>query len=304
LLLLLLLSQRALRGELAQADVQQVDGLLVHLTPALGPAVVGGFRRPAIVLPAWIAHLDPDARRLVVRHEAEHVRSGDVRLLALAALAAAACPWNPAVWWQLRGLRDAIELDCDRRLVLAGVDIHAYGALLLEVARHASPRRMAVTLAPRRSLLSRRIDHMTPSPSSTRTLRALAGVGLGALLLGLACEAPSPVGHDARTVAGPQLALEDRPPTLASPLDVAYPPLLRQAGIEGDVVLEFVVDATGRVDSASVIVIPGAEPVHRALEASAARAIRNARYQPAVVNGRPVPLRIRQTVSFRLASPT
>ena len=300
--LLLVVSQRALRREAARGVERDLDGQRVCVTAGAGPAVVGGLRRATIVLPAWITDLDPADRCLAVRHEAEHLETGDVRLLAVAALAVVACPWNPFIWWQVRRLHDAVELDCDRRLLRAGVDVRAYGTLLLEVAHRASRRHMAVALAARPSLLSRRIDHMTPVSSSTRGARALAGAVLGALLVVLACAAPRPATDVAPTGPGPQVSLKDQPPELLEMPEPRYPALLREAGIEGDVVLEFLVDATGRVDSASVIVIPR-ERGHKALERPAADAVRGARYRPAVIHGQPAPLRIRQTVTFRIPKP-
>jgi TonB family protein len=303
-LLLLVLSQQVLRRDAARGHLRELDGHRVCITAASGPAVVGGLRRAAIVLPAWIVDLDPSVRSLAVRHEAEHLRTGDVRLLAVVVLAAVACPWNPFIWWQLRRLRDAMELDCDRRLLRAGVEVRAYGSLLLEVARRHERRPLAVALAGRPTLLSRRIDHMTSRSSSTRGVRAVSAAALGGLLVFLACETPTPAG-DAETFAtAPQAALPDRPPQLVSIPAPVYPPLLRQAGIEGDVVLEFMVDASGQVDAASVIVVPGQPPAHQALERAAAEAIRAAVYQPAVIGGAPRAMRIRQTVSFRLPAAT
>jgi TonB family protein len=303
-LLLLVLSQRALRRDAARGLVRELDGHRVCITAASGPAVVGGLRRAAIVLPAWMVDLDPSVRSLAVRHEAEHLRTGDVRVLAVTVLAAVACPWNPFIWWQLGRLRDAMELDCDRRLLRAGVDVRTYGSLLLEVARRHQGRRLAVALAGRPTLLSRRIDHMTPRSSSTGGVRAVSAAALGALLIALACETPTPAGDTQAVATAPQAALADRPPQLISIPAPVYPPLLRQAGIEGDVVLEFMVDAAGQVDSASVVVVPGPEPAHRALERSAAVAIRTAVYRPAVIDGAPRAMRVRQAVSFRLPAAT
>jgi len=299
LLVLLLASHRTLHRLTAAGTLHAIDGHPVRVTAAFGPAVVGGLWRSTIVLPAWVANLEPRARRLAVLHEAEHAAHGDVRLLALATLAVVACPWNPALWWQLRRLRDAVELDCDRRLVRAGIDRHAYGALLLEVARRPPTRALAVALAERPSLLSRRIDHMTPAPSRTRTLRAAVAASLGTVLVIVACETPSPV---AETGAAPPVAAAQgmTPPARVSTPALAYPPLLREAGIEGTVVLEFTVDATGRVDSASIVVI---SRDHLAFERPAVDAIRGSVFRPATVDGVAVPLRIRQTIAWTIDRP-
>ncbi len=298
-LLVLLLSQRALRRQTAGGDVRDVDGHRVCVTTASGPAVVGGLRRATIILPAWVAELGADERRLAVRHEAEHVASDDVKLLALAVLAAVACPWNPAIWWQLRRLRDAVEFDCDHRLLRAGVDVRAYGKLLLEVARRAPMRHLAITLAARPSLLSRRIDHMTPVPSRARGLRILVGAGLAVALVVLACEAPRPVEDGGISgVAVLDVSQVDQLPVRVSHPPVQYPPLLRDAGIQGDVVLEFVVDATGQVDSSSIVVISSD---HKAFEQPAISLVKGSRYQPAMADGAPRAVRIRQPVSFSIA---
>jgi beta-lactamase regulating signal transducer with metallopeptidase domain len=43
-------------------------------------------------------------------------------------------PWNLALWWQLRRLYLAVEVDCDNRVVAALGDAPAYGELLFRVA--------------------------------------------------------------------------------------------------------------------------------------------------------------------------
>jgi TonB family protein len=299
-LIVLLLSQTALRRQTARGVVRDVAGHRVCVTAAAGPAVVGGLKSATIVLPAWVAELDPESQRLAVRHEAEHVETGDVRLLAVAALAAVACPWNPAIWWQVHRLRDAVELDCDHRLLRAGVDVQTYGALLLEVARRAPIRRLALALAARPSLLSRRIDHMTPIPSRTRRLRALLGAGLGAVLVVLACEAPLPVADRA---AGAVLdeSQADEPPIRLSGGPLQYPPLLREAGIEGRVEVEFVVNEAGVVDSASIVVISS---TNKAFERPAVDVVKSSRFRPATIGGVPTAVRTRQPVVFSIAKRT
>ena len=39
-------------------------------------------------------------------------------------------PWNLALWWQLRRLRLAVEMDCDNRVVAALGDPNPYGCFL------------------------------------------------------------------------------------------------------------------------------------------------------------------------------
>lgn len=74
-----------------------------------------------------------------------------------------------------------------------------------------------------------------------------------------------------------------------------YPADARLAEIEGDVVVEIVVDAAGRVTDARSITQLG-----YGLEAAATNAVRAYRFRPALKDGVSVPVRMRWTVEFRL----
>jgi hypothetical protein len=45
-------------------------------------------------------------------------------------------PWNVPLWWQLRRLRFAMEVDCDARVLRRGAEARAYGEMLLSVGQH------------------------------------------------------------------------------------------------------------------------------------------------------------------------
>src|SRR5687768_3394462 len=134
-----------------------VLGVPVFVSQRTGPAVVG-VAAPAIVVPEWVLSLAPQQVVLLLRHEEEHRRTGDGRLLTGAELALIAMPWNLALWWQVVRLRVAVELDCDAR-VLQNADARSYGDLLLEVARPRSGPNLlgATAFAERATQLERRI---------------------------------------------------------------------------------------------------------------------------------------------------
>jgi TonB family protein len=175
---------------------ETVERTWVWISEQTGPAVVG-FLRPSIVLPAWVLGWDPALRRLIVAHEREHVRAGDSRLLLAGLLLLCAAPWNVALWWQWRRLRQAVETDCDRRVLAAEPDVRRYGSLLLEVAERT--RRQALPMAAfaeSRSFLERRIRMMTNRQIRHRAgwTAALAVAGLIAPAALLALPAPAPLG--------------------------------------------------------------------------------------------------------------
>jgi TonB family protein len=73
-----------------------------------------------------------------------------------------------------------------------------------------------------------------------------------------------------------------------------YSPEAAAAGIEGVVVAEVVIDASGRVTDARVVrSIP-------MLDEEALRAVRNWHFAPTVLNGQPVPVRMNVNVNFTL----
>lgn len=114
-----------------------LDGVPVVVTDSLGPATVGLWRS-LVLVPRWVLALPGAQRQYVLRHEDEHRRSHDAYLLFVASLPLLLTPWNLALWWQLRRLSLAVEMDCDNRVVAGLGDATAYGELLVKVAEASS----------------------------------------------------------------------------------------------------------------------------------------------------------------------
>ena len=149
-------------------------GVPLWVADGAGPAVFG-FMTPRIVIPRWLLDAPPEVRSLVIQHEREHVVGGDSLLLTVGLLVVALAPWNPALWWQLRRLRFALEVDCDARVLRSGVDAVAYGQTLLTVGQKQITRPMgALALVEPVSQLERRIRLMISN--NGRHSLALTGV--------------------------------------------------------------------------------------------------------------------------------
>lgn len=167
----------------------------------LGPAVVG-FLHPRIVVPRWIADGDPALRALVLRHERAHVAARDHLILLGGLLTVALAPWNVALWWQLRRLRAAIEIDCDARVVASGTDAAAYSEALLTVRQHSAAAPIgAVTLTEPMSEIERRIRTMIVGATTLSRPKLACNAALAALLAGLAFSFNAP--HAQQTAAEP-----------------------------------------------------------------------------------------------------
>ena len=184
-----------LRGRTTHAVV---DGVPITLTDSIGPATVG-FWRSRVVVPRWVLTLPGMQRRYVLRHEDEHRRAHDARVLCIASIIATLMPWNLALWWQLRRLRLAVELDCDRRVVAALGDGPAYGELLLQIAQLASraPQVQPAFLG-QAGMLERRLIALVTPERRRAAGRLVASLAAAALLYGvLAFPHPDPANHAA-----------------------------------------------------------------------------------------------------------
>lgn len=78
-------------------------------------------------------------------------------------------------------------------------------------------------------------------------------------------------------------------------LQPAYPPLARQAGIHGTVVLQAVISRDGTIEKLQVL------SGHPMLVLAAVDAVRQWRYRPYVLNGEPVEVETQVTVNFVLS---
>lgn len=328
-----------------------VDGIAVHTSRDVGPAVVG-FSQMRVVVPEWIMSLDGELRDLVLVHEEQHRVAGDPYLLLFATALVALMPWNVALVWQARRLRLAIELDCDARVLRLRPNVERYARLVLAVAQRRAnmPSLLASTMSEPANNLSRRISAMRQQSMSRVRVGALLVLGGVAIVAACTMDAPSAPAPKAAadasaTVEGEPIVehgqvidsveyvyvttpgkkidtvvmLREKPGsgsvgyaitkidstterpvtemgTVEVPIDRAaklivgtanprYPAELKAANIEGEVVASFVVDADGRVDESTFRVMRASDP--RFVEA-AKDALREMRFEPAIVGGRAV----------------
>lgn len=83
----------------------------------------------------------------------------------------------------------------------------------------------------------------------------------------------------------------------AGNMNMQYPDLLRSAGVEGEVLAQFVVDTTGRVDMSTFKVLKSS---HDLFTTAVRQALQRARYYPAEIGGRKVKQLVQQPFNFTL----
>jgi hypothetical protein len=169
-----------------------VDSSPVCIAPDVGPAVFG-WSRSRIVFPRWLVDAPEEVQRLALAHEREHLAARDPQVLAAATLLCALLPWNLPLWWMLRQLRFAMEVDCDARVIRRGVDPNDYGLALLYVSERQSRATItAIALIERTSQLERRINFMFATPRRYSAVIAGACLALAASCLYAAAQLQAP----------------------------------------------------------------------------------------------------------------
>jgi periplasmic protein TonB len=84
-----------------------------------------------------------------------------------------------------------------------------------------------------------------------------------------------------------------RRPRLITQVEAQYPPLAKQARIQGDVLIDAIIDTEGNVSSARVI---SGNPL---LIQAALDAVRHWKYEPTLLNGLPVAVELQAVVQFQ-----
>ena len=296
--------QHRLRRERKHSRPAAIAGQRVLLTEQTGPAVAG-LRNPVVFVPRWVMALDEPSQRLLLAHEMEHVRRRDTMLLFAGAVTAALMPWNAVVWWMVRRLRLAVEQDCDARVLAAHPGVRRYADLLLAAAsRHGlASRLLAAHFGEHASDLLRRIEAMT-SQGRLPWRRMTSGALVAAALTVVSCETPRPEpvaplspraeGSDASESVYEEVV---KPALLSGSRTPKYPDILRQAGVEGEVLVSFTVDESGRPDVATLQVI---RSTHELFSVAVREALPGMRFRPAERDGRKVKLTVQEPFTFTL----
>ena len=253
-----------LRRRLGSAVEDEMGGVSVTVSDDVGPAVVG-IVRPRIVVPRWLQQQDSETQAIVIAHEREHLRAQDIRVLGGALLVAALLPWNLPVWWQLRRLRFAMEVDCDARVLRGGQSHSTYSAVLLNIATHLVPLRAAAAgLSESGSSLEKRIRIMhAPVRTRWRLMAAILGACSVALVAVAANVTPPPAPSLISTGAEnglpllptPVAAWKEDDVVLARAVGHFYPQLLTTQQ-EGRLYVWAVVNERGEVSQMDMTVRP------------------------------------------------
>lgn len=295
------------------------------------PMTVGGWR-PRLFLPESLCS-DEQALAMTLTHELVHVRRFDYVIHVLVRTVRALFVVHPLVHIYARAVATYREQACDAAVLAHNqVPRNVYAKLLLQwtqraTARSATQPASALGLAYSSSTLKSRINAMT---SHSPTSRPALSLVLSALLLTstFALMACGDVGTNEAT--GPESSPLDSPTPAASSSDsvyiavednpelnggmqalysaISYPEIAREHGVEGRVVVRFVVDTDGTPTDLTVLTVdvesgnPEApEAVSQALEEAALNAVRQVTFTPGKQNGVPLRVQMALPIMFQLS---
>jgi len=279
---------RALRHAAEQAPIALGDGRSVRVYRThenIEPGVVGLFRA-ALLLPVGLeSRLSKSQLEAVLAHELSHIRRRDNLTAAVHMLVEAVFWFHPMVWWVGRRLVDERERACDEMVVGLGHDRATYAESILNVCEHYAATRLACAPGISGSDLKRRIIEIMRYPGMRRlrldkklllTVTSLAALAVP-VLAGLLIDS---VAIAQQSEANPLDPGEFLPLVKTAPV---YPPQAVADGIEGTVVVEYTILATG--STANVHVVESTDPI---FNQSAIDSAQKYKYKPRVVNGEAV----------------
>lgn len=134
-------------------------------------------------------------------------------------------------------------------------------------------------------------------PPSTQEFNAadFSGVGVeGGIARGQTEERQTVIRQDQPYL---EAVVEERPERISSP-PVRYPDILRQAGIEGRVLLELVIDTSGRAERGTIRVLSS---THQLFEGPAREVAQASLFSPGRIQGRAVRVRVQLPINFSIS---
>jgi hypothetical protein len=293
-----------------------------------GTPATFGLRHPIVLLPPVFEAMERERQAAVALHELEHARRADWVVLMIEEVLKAILFFHPAVHWLVARVRLAREQTVDAAVVRRLGCREAYLESLVEMARHAAQAR-TVPAAPflRESHLRERVDLLLKEVSMSR-FRTLTHLGLTAAALVLAVswaasalplQTAKPEAPEARIAISDSVTAPSAP-KLVHKVPPAYPPDAKAEGVQGLFLVDVIIGKDGAIKEARVAA--SAPTSERLSEIKAAKgkakwtpadaqgdarlaqaaldAVKQWRYEPILVDGKPVEFEATVTINFKL----
>ncbi len=265
--------------------------------------------------------LEENGREILI-HELAHIRNRHSWDLLLADLCIFVQWFNPAAWLLKQELQNIHEYEADETVLREGVNARNYQMLLIKKAvgtrlysmansfNHSSLKKRITMMLKEKSNPWARAKYLYILPLAALAVTAFARPKVSAVADEIsAVKVIAPAVHDSiqpnvqPAVAAPSSALDQMPefPGGMEALNtylrnnIRYPQEAQKAGIQGRVIIQFIVSKDGSITDAEVV-----ESVDPQLDAEGLRLIKNMpRWKPGMRKGQAI--RVKQTLPIRFA---
>ena len=265
--------------------------------------------------------LEENGREILI-HELAHIRNRHSWDLLLADLCIFVQWFNPAAWLLKQELQNIHEYEADEIVLREGVNARNYQMLLIKKAvgtrlysmansfNHSSLKKRITMMLKEKSNPWARAKYLYILPLAALAVTAFARPEVSAVADEIsAVKVIAPAVHDSiqpnvqPAVAAPSSALDQMPefPGGMEALNtylrnnIRYPQEAQKAGIQGRVIIQFIVSKDGSITDAEVV-----ESVDPQLDAEGLRLIKNMpRWKPGMRKGQAI--RVKQTLPIRFA---
>jgi TonB family protein len=265
--------------------------------------------------------LEENGREILI-HELAHIRNRHSWDLLLADLCIFVQWFNPAAWLLKQELQNIHEYEADETVLREGVNARNYQMLLIKKAvgtrlysmansfNHSSLKKRITMMLKEKSNPWARAKYLYILPLTALAVTAFARPEVSAVADEIsAVKVIAPAVHDSiqpnvqTAVAAPSSALDQMPefPGGMEALNtylrnnIRYPQEAQKAGIQGRVIIQFIVSKDGSITDAEVV-----ESVDPQLDAEGLRLIKNMpRWKPGMRKGQAI--RVKQTLPIRFA---
>ena len=265
--------------------------------------------------------LEENGREILI-HELAHIRNRHSWDLLLADLCIFVQWFNPAAWLLKQELQNIHEYEADETVLREGVNARNYQMLLIKKAvgtrlysmansfNHSSLKKRITMMLKEKSNPWARAKYLYILPLAALAVTAFARPEVSAVADEIsAVKVIAPAVHDSiqpnvqPAVAAPSSALDQMPefPGGMEALNtylrnnIRYPQEAQKAGIQGRVIIQFIVSKDGSITDAEVV-----ESVDPQLDAEGLRLIKNMpRWKPGMRKGQAI--KVKQTLPIRFA---
>ncbi|MGA9719319.1 MAG: M56 family metallopeptidase [Acidobacteriaceae bacterium] len=276
-------------------------------TETCGPVVLG-TRQPVLVVPDGFFDTPDEDVFTALAHECVHIARRDYAKNLFYEFAALAVTYHPAYWLMRRRIAETREMICDELAAATGGGRAEYAASLLRLVRAmatpAAPTNQAIGVFDGNTLEERIMRLTIDMPNVSRTQKVALTTVIACALLGggvTAAAVPFALTPQENAVAAPgpekiyHVGDGVTPPVLTHSVDAEFTKRAKHAKYQGVDVVACVVDTDGMPREVHTV-----RKLDMGLDEKALEAVRQYRFKPGLLNGKPVPVAIQIEVNFRL----